>query len=153
MRLRFSSFEGLVKWLTTTKFGQDAIREAIYSPAGQKLLAELLEREQTTHVLVKAWGDGMVEVFAERHVRVKVVGMPATDDPKEEVLAEEWLDVSLKPCFAGVNYPSWKRGGEYVPPYWSFREFVESAWWRENGPLLLDEIKRFRELIRQEQTR
>lgn len=141
-RLTFTSLEGVTKWLVTTKTGRAALRDAVYSPQGRVLLGELIEREQPTYVLVKAWGDGMVEVFAERHVRVHVVGMPATDDPNEEILAEGWLDVSLKPCFQSVNYPTAKRGGEYVTPYLSFRDFVESAWWRENGMKLLREIER-----------
>lgn len=141
-RLTFTSLEGVTKWLVSTKTGQTALRDAVYSQNGGAILNELVDRAQPpTYVLVKAWGDGMVEVFAERHVRVQVVGMPATDDPQEEILAEQWLDVSLKPCFQSVNYPSWKRGGEYITPYLSFHDFVSSVWWRENGPKLIQEIE------------
>ncbi len=81
-------------------------------------------------------------------VRVQIVGLPATDDQSEERLAEQWIDATLKPNFAAVNWPSWKRAAEYIPPYWSFRDFVESAWWKENGPLLIQDIERFAECVK-----
>ena len=127
-------------WLQTTRKGRQILREVLpYFP--DDLTAEVLERNRTTYVLVKAWGDGWIEVFGERHVRAQVVGMPATDDLESERMAEEWVDLTLKPHYGAVNYPSWKRATEYIPPYWSFKEFVESAWWRENGPKMIRGIE------------
>lgn len=138
-RVSFTSLEGVTKWLVSTKTGRAALRDAVYSSA--EIQNDLNDRQiQPAYVLVKAWGDGRIEVFAERHVRVQIVGLPATDDQETERLAEEWVDFNLKPNFAAVNWPSWKRATEYIPPYWSVREFIESTWWKEHGQKMLKEI-------------
>lgn len=148
-RLTFTSLEGVTKWLVSTKTGRAALRDAVY--ASPEIQDDLNDRQTPpAYVLVKAWGDGWIEVFAEKHVRVQIIGLPATDDQEMERLADELASLSLKPPFVAVNWPSWKRATEYIAPYWSVREFIESNWWKENGKKLLDDIDKACEPLRTE---
>ena len=114
----------LAMWLRTTRPGAAMLREVLpYLPA--ELVAEVMERNRTTYVLVKAYGDGWIEVYAERGVRAKVVELPAPETAEQERLLEDWSNVNLSLPFRAIDYPSNKRAGGYVPPFLGFSEFVD----------------------------
>lgn len=72
-KYEFSDLEHLTRWLVTTKWGQGVLRDAIQSKQCSELVREAVERELETtdakpvptYVLVKAYGDGWIEVYGE----------------------------------------------------------------------------------------
>lgn len=127
--LRFTSFEGLTKWLIQTRFGAEVMRDVLHTRGGERFYGEFIDRElscRPTYVLVKAFADGWVEVYGERHVRVNVLGLPCVETAGEEIELERWVDLSLKLPYQAVNYPSNKRASLQVTPYWSVSEFCQS---------------------------
>jgi len=131
--LRFPSYEGLTKWLVTTKWGAEVMRDALYSLGGERFYQEFVERElclqdpppRPTYVLVVAHGDGFIEVFGERHVRAKVVWLPVARNVAQEMLLEQWVEVEVKQPYREVYFPSSKRTSENTIPLMDFRAFVE----------------------------
>lgn len=56
-------------------------------------------------VLVLFHADGWIEVFAERHVDVRIEMVPYTGTVSGEVLAEEYLDLTLSPRYRELHLP------------------------------------------------
>lgn len=157
--LKFNTFEGLVGWLTTTKWGAEAIREALYSRNGERFYAEFVERElceielppQPTYVLVKAFGDGWIEVYGERHVRAKVIELPARRSADADKLIEEWVGLNLKLPYQQIDYPSCKRASGYVPPLMELGEYLRAIRLREFELELVNSLTRAGKILRGEQ--
>ena len=145
--LRFSGTESLTRWLCTTKWGAEVIRDVLHSREGRLHYQEHVERElacRPTYVLVKAHADGLVEVFGERHVRVQIVALPASDNAVFERLYDEWVRLNLKPNYAAVDYANCKRATEYVTPYWSASEFLQGELNKQQDVAFLEELKEVR---------
>ena len=86
-------------------------------------------RRKAAYVLVKLYSDCRVEVFGEGNVIVKVVELPGETTVEEELLLEEWLEVTLPEPFRKVNWPGYLRGSGRAKPFRSFWSFVK-GWWR-----------------------
>jgi hypothetical protein len=84
-----------------------------------------------SHVLVKLYSDGRVEVFGERSVFVEVVELPGGTNADEEALLERWLDEWLPLPYREVHWPGRLRGGGVVKPFRSFWSFVKGWLWAE----------------------
>ena len=127
----------LVWWLRATKPGKAVLREVLpFLP--RDLLAEVLEQNRTTYVLVKAYGDGWIEVYGPRHVRVRIIELPATENAGQERLLEEWVSVNLNVPYAEIDYPSSRRAVGFVPPWLGFGEYVTKLVDAELGKLLIE---------------
>lgn len=153
--LKFNTFEALVGWLTTTKWGANAIREALYSRNGERFYAEFVERElclmelpaRPTYVLVRAFGDGWIEVYGERHVRAKIIELPATENAAQEKLLDDWVSVNIKLPYQEIDFPSCKRAAAFVPPFLGFGEFVTGLVDRDTALAFLKGCSKIRESL------
>ena len=63
-------------------------------------------------VLVLAYADGWIEVYAERHVSAKIVLVPSTGSVAGEVLAERYLDETLPYRYREVHWPGKLRAAD-----------------------------------------
>ena len=121
--LEFRDDEHLGQWLLNTRTGLTVLREALpYLP--QNLVDEVIQRNRTTYVLVRAYGDGWIEVYGAKHVRAKVIGLPATECGEQERLIDEWVGLNVSLPYQQIDYPSNRRACAHVPPYLGFGEFV-----------------------------
>lgn len=145
----FSDLEHLTRWLVTTKWGQAVLRDALHSQQCAELVMEFAERDTDakpvpTYVLVKAFGDGWIEVYGERHVRANVIELPATDDPEQEKLIDDWVGLNLKLPYQRIDYPSSRRAAGHVTPLFGFGEYVRGLERRDFEQLAiraLNEVK------------
>ncbi|MCO6044143.1 hypothetical protein NG895_09505 [Aeoliella sp. ICT_H6.2] len=64
-----------------------------------------LAQPERHSVLVLIHADGWIEVFAERHVDVRIEMVPYTGTVSGEVLAEEYLDLTLSPRYRELHLP------------------------------------------------
>lgn len=148
--LKFDSFESLTRWLVTTKWGAEVMRDALYSRNGERFYAEFVERElclidlpaRPTYVLVRAFGDGWIEVYGERHVRAKIIELPATEIADQEKALDDWVGVNVKLPYQAIDYPSCKRAAAFVPPFLGFGEFVMGLVDRDDAMLFLEACKK-----------
>jgi len=62
-------------------------------------------RPRPEHVLIVAHGDGFVEVFAEGHVAAKIVIAPFMASAEGEILAEEFVDLTLPKPYRDLHVP------------------------------------------------
>lgn len=156
--LKFNTFEALVGWLTTTKWGADAMREAMYSRNGARFYDEFVQRElamgelppQPTYVLVKAFGDGWIEVYGERHVRAKVIELPAMGTVGQDAMIEEWCALNLKLPYQQIDYPSSRRAIAKVKPLMGFGEYMRGIRQTEFELEFLNSIDRAGKMLRGE---
>jgi hypothetical protein len=123
MTLEFRDDEHLAKWLLNAKAGLTVLRDVL-PDLPETLVREVLSRNRTTYVLVRAYGDGWIEVYGEKHVRAKVIGLPATETADQERLLDEWVPLNLSLPYQQIDYPSNRRACAYVPPYLGFGEFT-----------------------------
>lgn len=131
-KYRFKDLEHLTRWLVSTKWGQGVMRDAIQSQHCSELVREMVERELATseakpvpaYVLVRAYGDGWIEVYGPKHVRARVVELPATESAEQEKLIDDWVSLNVRLPYQQIDHPSNRRATGYVPPYLGFGEFV-----------------------------
>jgi hypothetical protein len=121
--LEFRDDEHLEKWLLNAKAGLAVLRDVL-PDLPETLVREVLSRNRTTYVLVRAYGDGWIEVYGEKHVRAKVIALPATETAEQERLLDDWVPLNVSLPYQQIDYPSNRRACEYVPPYLGFGEFV-----------------------------
>lgn len=147
---RFTDLEHLTRWLVTTKWGAEVMRDALYSANGARFYEEFVERElsvmelpaRPTYVLVKAFSDGWIEVYGERHVRAKVIQLPYAESAEEEMKLEEYVELCLKLPFKEIHYPSSKRAQLQTIPYWSPSECLEIELNREFEQLVIRSLSK-----------
>lgn len=108
MSLNFRGEQDLLHYLTSTPRGRGVLREAVVGTP--EIIQEVLEYNKTTYVLVKAYRDGLVEVYGPRHCRAKIafLGRSITF-PGHELAVERQLDGRLPAPYREVHYPSNKR--------------------------------------------
>ena len=111
----FSSRKELVRWLLNNEAGQDVLRVAnwVQNKRHQEYGEWLVPRTQ--YALVKAYDDGWLEVYGPRNLQVKVLTLPALNDPQMEIAQEAELDKDLPLPYAKIHYPSAKRATEMIP--------------------------------------
>ena len=110
-RVAFNSTESLTRWLLTTKWGAEVMRDVLHSPGGSRYYAEFVERElavKRSRVVVELAGDGFVRVYGERHVDVRIVQRPiVTGDLKRWAnLVDEFNALSMPLPFRDVYWPN-----------------------------------------------
>lgn len=117
--LRFSDFESLKRWLLTTKWGAEVMRDVLASKGGARFYDEFVQRElamlddadlpsRPAYVVVELAHDGWVQVYGERNVRARVVQRPGATEGSVRManLVDEWIWLSLPGPFREVYYPS-----------------------------------------------
>lgn len=106
--LHFNDEDALLAFLISSPEGHCLLREAAY--AQPWLVQEMLERHKVSHVLVKAYRDGLVEVYGPRHVRAKIVllGRSVTF-PGHEMEREQEVDETVGENYRRYNWPKYKR--------------------------------------------
>lgn len=147
---RFTDLEHLTRWLVTTKWGAAVMREALYSQNGSRFYEEFVERElsvmelpaKPTYVLVKAFSDGWIEVYGEKHVRAKVIELPHAESAEAEIRLEEYVELCLKLPFKEIHFPSSKRAQVQITPYWSPSEYLETELRREFEQLVIKALSK-----------
>ena len=109
--------EEVIDWLITTRTGHTALLDAVFSDQGQALLNEILDR-QMIHVLVKVFGDGVVEVMAsDRRVLAQIVSLPPFRQGQDEGLLDELCNLLVKGGFRQANYwPTNRRASDKIKP-------------------------------------
>lgn len=63
-------------------------------------------------VLIVVHGDGWIEVFAERHVDVRIQIAPHMSIPEGERLAEEYIEAALPARFRDLYFPGFLRAAD-----------------------------------------
>lgn len=117
---RFTNLEHLTRWLLTTKWGADVMREVLYSPDGSRFYEEHVAREiavlpdwavrpEPSYVVVELHGDGYVQVYGPRHVRARIVQRPVTniqDRARAASLIDEWIALNMPIPYRDIYFPS-----------------------------------------------
>ncbi len=135
--------EEVADWLTTTKAGNSILRDAFYSTAGQSVVAELLDRNQT-YVLVKVHADGWVEVMCDdRRVQVEILDLPPS--LPHDGLVNELADLLARPRFREANYwPTNCRATKMVRML-PVRQWVEAENKRDCELFIIDGLRKLEE--------
>jgi hypothetical protein len=84
----------------------DGIREQTDRPAKR-------EREK---ILVLLYSDGFVEVYGEKHIDARIVNVPVASTPAGEILAEEYVELTIPRCYRDIYFPTAKRATELLRP-------------------------------------
>jgi hypothetical protein len=106
--IKFKDFSSLTNWLVKSEWGQRILRDAVFSKQSQPILDDLLQ-QVPAHVLVKCHGDGFVEVFGSPGVRAKIIELPYTEEPLQELILEKHVANSLPEPYKAVDWPSSKK--------------------------------------------
>ena len=69
---------------------------------------------QREAVLILAHGDGWIEAFAEKHVDVRIEMVPWMTTPAGEILAEEYVELSVPKRYRDVYWPNLRRAADMV---------------------------------------
>jgi len=111
MSLTFRSESDLLHYLTTSPRGKGILREACTE---KWITDEILEYNRTTHILVKAYRDGWIEVYGPKTTRARIVFLGRTTTfPEYEVTLERHLDSLLPTPYREVHYPGNRRAIGY----------------------------------------
>lgn len=110
MELNFNRASDLLAFLTGHRYGRMILREAVFGGESEWLVNELLDQNRASYVLVKAYRDGLVEVYGERDVyaEIKLLGRSVTF-PEHEIAQEKSVDRTLSPGHKSVHFPGMKR--------------------------------------------
>lgn len=65
-------------------------------------------------VLLLAYADGWLELFAERHIQAKIVMVPSTGTIGGELLAEQYLDATLPHRYRDLHWPGKLRAADRI---------------------------------------
>lgn len=104
----FTTEEHLVQYLTKHPQGRSLVRETVLLE--DWAIQDVLDSHKASYVLVKAFRDGLVEVYCKRHVRPRIafLGRSVTF-PEHELLAERELDRSLPEPYRLIHLPGYMR--------------------------------------------
>lgn len=69
---------------------------------------------QREAVLILAHGDGWSEAFAEKHVDVRIAMVPCMTTPADEILAEEYVELSLPKRYRDIYWPVNRRAADMM---------------------------------------
>lgn len=64
---------------------------------------------QREHVLVLVHSDGFLEVYAGKHVDVRVCDVPAGSTPEAEIAAEQLVDLTVPMPYRQLHWPDLRR--------------------------------------------
>jgi hypothetical protein len=105
MSLMFRGENDLLNYLVNTKHGKGVMREAI--SISQEITEWTLAVNKTTYTLVKAYRDGLVEVYGPKHSRAKIAFLGRSSTfPEHEVQLEQHLDSILPQPYREIHYPN-----------------------------------------------
>ena len=71
-------------------------------------------RSKREAVLIVGHSDGWIQVFAEKSVDVRIEMLPHSTTPEAEVLAEEYVGLSLPKRYRDVYWPSMQRAADMM---------------------------------------
>jgi len=69
---------------------------------------------QREAVLILAHGDGWIEAFAEKHVDVRIEMVPHMTTSAGEILAEEYVELSLPKRYQDIYWPGNRRAADMM---------------------------------------
>jgi hypothetical protein len=69
-----------------------------------------------TPILIKCYGDGLIEIYGEKpqQVSLQIVDVPFIRSNVEDLTAEAWADAEVRLSHKSINYPSNKIGTHCV---------------------------------------
>ena len=71
------------------------------------------EREK---ILVLLYHDGFVEVYGDKHIDCRIVNVPVTGLAAGEILAEQFVELTIPRCYRDIYFPTAKRATELLRP-------------------------------------
>jgi len=77
---------------------------------------ESTERQKREKVLVVAHADNHLEIFAAKHVDVKIVRCPASFTDEMKGMAEDFVEQTLPPAWRSLYFPGFCRKSEMLRP-------------------------------------
>ena len=85
-----------------------------YTPKVYQSITSYQTRPKREAVLVVVQSDGWIQVFAEKSVDVRIEMLPNSITPEAEVLAEEYVGLSLPKQYRDVYWPSMQRAADMM---------------------------------------
>lgn len=85
--------------------------QAVSAPTSYHISNRPTQREA---VLVLAHGDGWLEAFAEKHVDVRIEMVPYMTTQAGEILAEEYVELSVPKRYRDVYWPNLRRAADMM---------------------------------------
>ena len=85
-----------------------------YTPKVYQSITSYQTRPKREAVLVVGHSDGWIQVFAEKSVDVRIEMLPHSITPEAEVLAEEYVGLSLPKRYRDVYWPSMQRAADMM---------------------------------------
>lgn len=111
MSLGFRNEDDLLHWLQTTNQGRGLLREALFSAqAGsdaRTVVSDIVKSERSHRVLIKAFSDGWLEVYGERHTQVYIIELP--DSTQQLGKVEQYTESKLPWLYRELHAPGYLR--------------------------------------------
>ena len=87
-----------------------------YTPKLNQSPTSYHTRPKREAVLIVVHSDGWIQVFAEKHVDVRIEMLPHSVTPEAEILAEDYLGSSLPKRYRDVYWPGLQRAADLFRP-------------------------------------